>query len=175
MEDGFGAAQYVCVTAIGELAHSAASAFAVFAQSLCARLAPERAPAAECPGAEAARSRVLYNPAGAERAAIHGGNWQSVSAKDTIRRIAGDNPVVEYTTSGKTIYRNPQTGLQVVYDNAGKYFRVENSAGSGTAQFVDQFGKPIPDNVPLAKPDSVTQTGVPKNVRNALTHFLDAD
>lgn len=59
----------------------------------------------------------------------------------------------------------------MVHDTAGNYFRVRNSAG----QYVDEFGKSIPNNVPLIRPDKITQTGVPKDVRQALTHFNNAD
>jgi hypothetical protein len=63
--------------------------------------------------------------------------------------------------------------MQVVYDNAGQYLRVENTAATGPLRFTDQFGKPIPANVPLFKPSGISQTGVPADVRNALTHFKD--
>ena len=119
----------------------------------------------------------IFNPAGAERARMYGGNWQGVSAKDTIARIAGPRPDITHTESGKTIYRNPSTGLQVVYDNAGRYFRVEDTgaAGTGAAQYVDQFGKPIPGNVPEFKSSRTRRTGIPPEVREALTHFKDTD
>ncbi len=117
----------------------------------------------------------VFNPAGADRAARFGGNWQGVSARETITQVVGRNPVVTYTESGKTIYTNSTTGMQVVYDNAGRYFRVENTNATGSLRFTDQFGKPIPNNIPLIQPSKTTQTGVPSDVRNALTHFKDID
>lgn len=113
----------------------------------------------------------VYNPQGAARAAANGGNWSSGSLSDTVRNIVGSSPDVTYTTSGKTIYTNPTTGMAVVYDNAGNYYRVQNGAG----QYLDQSGNAIPNNVPLIGPNKTTQTGVPSGVRNGLTHFNNTD
>lgn len=111
---------------------------------------------------------------GAARAARHGQNWQGASLKKTIDRVAGQNPKIT-TTPQKTVFSNPKTGVQVVYDNAGNYFRVENPGVSGALRYLDQFGKPIPANVPLIGPKGVTHTGVPGAVRRALTHFMNID
>jgi len=113
--------------------------------------------------------------AGANRAAKYSSNWQRASLRDTVRRFAGDNPVVQTTASGKTIYKNGQTGIQVVYDNAGNYFRIENTKASGVNRYLDLNGNPIPANVPLIKPGRTTQTGVPSDVRDSVTHFLNTD
>jgi len=115
------------------------------------------------------------NSGGAGRAARFGSNWQRASLARTVERIAGKNPLVESTASGKQIYRNPDTGLQVVYDVKGNYFRVENPAARGPARYLDQHGNEIPPNVFLVGRDGSTQTGVPKDVRQALTHFLNVD
>jgi filamentous hemagglutinin len=117
----------------------------------------------------------VINAAGAARAAKYNAFQQGVSLNDTVSSIAGDNPVVSYTVSGKTLYANPSTGMQVVYDNAGNYFRIENTNVTGPLRYTDQFGNPIPANVPLVKPSGTTQTGVPSDVRNALTHFTNTD
>lgn len=39
----------------------------------------------------------------------------------------------------------------------------------------DQFGKPISNNVPLVKPTETVHTGIPLDVRTALTHFTNSD
>ncbi|GKS77164.1 hypothetical protein AVME950_19730 [Acidovorax sp. SUPP950] len=124
------------------------------------------------PATEAPTGPVT-NAAGAARAAKYNAFQQGVSLNDTISLIGGDKPTISYTTSGKTIYANPSTGLQVVYDNAGNYFRVENTNVIGPLRYTDQFGNPIPANVPLVKPSGTTQTGVPSDVRNGLTHFTN--
>lgn len=113
----------------------------------------------------------VYNPQGAARATANSGNWSSGSLSETVQNIVGSNPDVTYTTSGKTIYTNPNTGMSVVYDNAGNYYRVQNGAG----QYLDQSGNVIPNNVPLISPNKTTQTGVPSGVRNGLTHFNNTD
>jgi hypothetical protein len=117
----------------------------------------------------------IFNPAGAARAEKFNKFQQKVSARETIARIAGDDPMITYTASAKTIYLNPATGKQVVYDNAGKYFRVEDTTVTGPLRYTDQFGHQIPNNVPLIKQLGTSQTGVPADVRKALTHFSDGD
>ncbi|WP_323144389.1 hemagglutinin repeat-containing protein [Massilia phyllosphaerae] len=117
----------------------------------------------------------VFNPAGAVRAEKFSDYQQKVSAKETIFMIAGENPIISYTESGKTLYRNPESGLQVVYDNAGRYFRVEDTNVNGPLRYTDQFGQPIPNNVPLLNKRGTSQTGVPSDVRKALTHFTDSD
>ncbi|HVE84138.1 MAG TPA: hypothetical protein VND93_14875 [Myxococcales bacterium] len=129
----------------------------------------QMAGATRAPGASPGES------SGAERAARFGQGWQRASLRETIERIAGPRPVVTTTASGKTIYANPSTGLQVVYDRAGNYFRIENPAANGPTRYLDQFGKPIPPNTPVVGPKGTTMTGVPADVRNALTHFLNSD
>ena len=117
----------------------------------------------------------VYNSAGAARTAQWGASQQGVSLNDTIMNIAGPNPQITYTASGKTLYLNTQTGLQVVYDNAGNYFRVEDTNVTGPLRYTDQFGNPIPNNVPLIKTSGTTQMGLPSDIRNALTHFTNTD
>ncbi|NRR31473.1 LysM peptidoglycan-binding domain-containing protein [Oxalobacteraceae bacterium] len=117
----------------------------------------------------------IFNPAGAARAEKFSDFQQKVSASETIANIAGENPIITYTESGKTLYTNPSTGLQVVYDNAGKYFRIEDTNMTGPLRYTDQFGQPIPNNVSLIKSTGTSQTGVPGDVRKALTHFTDSD
>ncbi|SDG97912.1 filamentous hemagglutinin [Paraburkholderia steynii] len=122
-------------------------------------------------GATNSADAPVYNPQGAARATANSGNWSSGSLSQTVQNIVGSNPQVTYTTSGKTLYTNPTTGMSVVYDNAGNYYRVQNAAG----QYLDQSGNVIPNNVPLIGPNKTTQTGVPSGVRNGLTHFNNTD
>lgn len=120
--------------------------------------------------------RQIPEAAGAGRAQRFGSNWQGASLKETVKRIAGDNPIIQKTKSGKILYRNPQSGLQVVYDQPGNYFRVENpNATAVAARYLDQFGKEIPANVSVIRPRGTTQTGVPQDVRQVLTHFRNTD
>ena len=116
-------------------------------------------------------SSPVSNSGGAARAAANSGNWSSGSLSETIENIAGPNPVVSNTNSGKTVYTNPTTGTSVVYDNAGNYYRVQ----SATGQYLDQSGNPIPNNVPLIGSNKTTQTGIPSGIRQGLTHYNNSD
>ncbi|WP_345810947.1 hemagglutinin repeat-containing protein [Paraburkholderia sp. PREW-6R] len=113
----------------------------------------------------------VYNQKGADRATAHSSNWSDASLDQAVNEIAGPNPQVKYTQSGKTVYTNPVTGDSVVYDNAGNYFRVEGANG----QYLDKSGNQIPNNVPLIKPNKTTQTGMSSGIRNGLTHFNNVD
>lgn len=62
-----------------------------------------------------------------------------------------------------------------MYDNAGKYFRVEDTTVSGPLRYTDQFGNSIPNNVFLIKNSGTSQTGISADIRKALTHFTDGD
>jgi RHS repeat-associated protein len=138
-------------------------------------LSPCKTNSADEANSPSSAAAPVFNPAGAVRAEKFAEFQQRVSARETIARIAGDNPVISYTESGKTLYLNPMTGKQVVYDNAGRYFRVEDTTVTGPMRYTDQFGSPIPNNVPLIKKSGISQTGVPIDVRKALTHFTDSD
>jgi hypothetical protein len=106
-------------------------------------------------------------PGGAARAAKWGSNWQEASLSKTVGEVAGPNPVVT-STAQKTIYTNPTTGTQVIYDRAGNYFRIAD----GNGQYLMLNGQPVPANVPILKPGGGSaMSGVPKDVRNGLTHF----
>ena len=52
---------------------------------------------------------------------------------------------VSTTAKGKTIYKNSETGVQVVYDNSGNYFRIQNTNLSGRRSYLDLNGS-IPNN-----------------------------
>ena len=110
---------------------------------------------------------------GAYRAAQYSRFWQRVSLRQTVERIAGPSPRVRELPGGKVEYTNPSNGMRVVYDKGGDYFRVQDAGGG----YLDQFGTPIPNNVSLVSPPNgrVTQTGVPNEVRQALTHFSNSD
>lgn len=90
--------------------------------------------------------------------------------KDAVNKIApGAQPVV--TDSGKIIYRNAQTGKQVVYDIDGNYFRIENTAMTGKRVYLDINGNVIPNN----KIVNGKQQGISQSEYNKLTHFNNVD
>jgi uncharacterized protein YukE len=126
----------------------------------------------------AEEQRALMNSLmhGLGRGQQFGGNWKPVSLRDTVRTIAGDAPVVA-KGGAKTVYRNPKTGLQVVYDVGGNYFRVQNRAQSGSiGEYLDETGNIIPANLPVLRAGGgYTLQGVPRSVRQGLTHFMNTD
>jgi hypothetical protein len=124
---------------------------------------------------EGVSSDPVFNSAGKVRAEKFADFQQGVSLRDTVALVAGEKPIVTYTTSGKTLYKNPATGKQVVYDNAGNYFRVEDTTITGPLRYTDQFGKPIPNNVVIVREGGYSQTGIPSDIRRALTHFSNTD
>ena len=67
-----------------------------------------------------------------------------MSLRDTVTNAVSPNPTITYTASGKTVYSNPQSGFQIVQDNAVNYFRMENTNVTGPLRFTDQYGKVIP-------------------------------
>ncbi|MCP4180773.1 MAG: hypothetical protein GY756_23685, partial [bacterium] len=112
---------------------------------------------------------------GVKRATQFSENWPKASLDETIARIAGNNPIVSTTTSGKTLYRNPTNGMQVVHDNAANYFRVQNLNATGKASYTTIYGNALPNNVKLIKSTKTTQTGLTKDIWQAMTHFANID
>jgi hypothetical protein len=47
------------------------------------------------------------------------------------------------TNTGKLIYTNGKTGIQVVYDKSGKYFRIENTNIAGKRRYLDLYGNNV--------------------------------
>ncbi|MEG2508253.1 MAG: hypothetical protein RSA74_02305 [Chryseobacterium sp.] len=63
---------------------------------------------------------------GQERAIKFGAEWQESNLSKTIVKFA-PHAKPTYTLTGKTLYLNPITGIQIVVDNAGGYFRIQNT------------------------------------------------
>jgi hypothetical protein len=133
---------------------------------------PGAPPAGATPATEAGEQLSLfdaneYTAGGAGRAAEHGGNWQTADLGDAVRAHGGPNPRVSYSGE-KTMLTNAASGTEVIIDNAGGYFRVRGA--DGVYRMLD--GSPVPANVPILKPGGGSSlAGVPKAIRQALTHF----
>ncbi|OPC47379.1 hypothetical protein BAY05_08840 [Elizabethkingia anophelis] len=106
---------------------------------------------------------------GAMRAAKFSEGWENASLSDAINKFAPDAEGVA-NASGKTIYNNSETGIQVVYDNNGNYFRVENTNLSGKRNYLDMDG-----NVPNNKTINGKQAGRNNAEYNQVTHFNNID
>lgn len=108
---------------------------------------------------------------GADRAAQYSGSWKDGSVKDAINKFAPDATPV-YTDKGKIIYRNDSTGIEVVYDKNGNYFRIVDTNLTGKRTALDLDGNPIPNNVITEKG---TQRGISQGEYNAASHFNNSD
>ena len=108
---------------------------------------------------------------GADRAAQYSGSWQSGSVEDAINRFAPD-ATPTYTESGKIIFRNETTGIEVVYDRNGNYYRIIDTNLSGRRTALDIDGNIVPNNV---QTERGTMRGMTQSEYNAITHFNNTD
>ena len=111
-----------------------------------------------------------WNEQGLLRRNMFGDNWPSESLSKAVRKFAGDEPEVHVTETGKVLYRNPTTGLQVVYDVKGDYFRIEDTTKPGKRVFMDMNGT-IPNNVV----EKGKTRGRNQKEYNQITHFRNID
>ncbi|MFN8510691.1 MAG: polymorphic toxin-type HINT domain-containing protein [Deinococcaceae bacterium] len=107
-------------------------------------------------------------------------NWGTFSILDSIKIIGADPTKYALNESGtKKLFISSDGTKQVVYDIENGYYRVQDLTHPGAranaaTSYLDQYGKPIPENVPLYKNNKWAQTGVSKDLRNALTHFSNS-
>lgn len=104
---------------------------------------------------------------GAKRAEKFAQNWPEADLNASVNKFAGSNPVVTMTEKGKRIYEHPDTGVQVVEDVSGKYFRIYDPSITGKRAYLDLDGS-IPNNKLL---DNGSQTGRTQSEYNQVTHF----
>lgn len=108
---------------------------------------------------------------GADRAAQYSDTWSDESVNDTVSKFAPDATPV-YTDKGKIIFRNDKTGVEVVYDINGDYFRIIDTNLTGKRTALDANGNIIPNNVITEKG---TQRGITQGEYNAVSHFNNTD
>ncbi len=114
------------------------------------------------------KAAVILEQAGAVRAAKFASEWGEASLNSTVQKFA---PGVEGTVQGqKTIYNNSETGMQVVSDNAGGYFRIQDTNLPGKRTYTDLNG-----NVPNNKVIDGRQMGRSQKEYNQATHFNNTD
>ncbi len=106
---------------------------------------------------------------GAARAAQYSSQWGNASLSGAINKFAPGAKGVT-TSTGKTLYTNSKTGMQVVSDNAGGYFRIENTTLSGKRRYTDLNG-----NIPNNKTVNGKISGRSKAEYNQVTHFNNID
>lgn len=90
------------------------------------------------------------------------------AAKRAKKFAPGSTPTS--TSSGKLIYTNNKTGIQVVYDKAGNYFRIEDTNILGKRRYLDLDGNSMTNKIVNGK-----QMGRPKGEYQQLTHFNNLD
>ena len=106
---------------------------------------------------------------GAKRAKQFANEWGNGSLDDAIKKFApGSTPTS--TSTGKLIYSNNKTGIQVVYDKAGNYFRIEDTNILGKRRYLDLHGNSMTNKIVNGK-----QMGIPKGEYQQLTHFNNID
>ncbi len=110
------------------------------------------------------------NIRGHVRAAQFGSSWPRGSLSEAIKRFAPNSKGV-FTSKGKVMYLNPRTGIQVVYDKAGNYFRIENTMLSGKRVHLDLDGNPFPNN----KIVNGKQMGMNQGEYNQISHYINID
>ena len=106
---------------------------------------------------------------GAARAAEYSKNWGNASLNDVIKEYA-PNSISTTTASGKTIYTNSETGIQILYDTKGNYFRIEDTNKVGKRRYLGLDGKDMSNKV-----ENGRQLGRSKAEYEAVTHFNNID
>lgn len=91
--------------------------------------------------------------------------------QEAVDKFAPDAKPVD-TNTGKTIYRNNDTGIEVVYDKNGDYFRINDTNVTGKRSYLDLNGNKVPNNVMT---ETGTQRGMTQGEYNAVTHFKNID
>lgn len=114
---------------------------------------------------------------GQVRAERFAAGWPRGSLSETVDRIAGPNAVISNTPTGKTIFANPETGLQVVYDTSGNYFRIQDTrATSRVERYRSLDGSVLSANVQETRRDGTTrERGRTSEEREQQTHFANTD
>ncbi|WP_160137162.1 DUF6443 domain-containing protein [Chryseobacterium sp. c4a] len=122
-------------------------------------------------GSRLSRSQMskVSGGGGAQRAAQYSSQWESASLSEAIQQFAPEAKGVT-NAKGKTIYTNSESGIQVVYDNNGNYFRVENTNLSGKRNYLDMEG-----NIPNNKIEGGRTVGRSQSEYNQVTHFNNID
>ena len=103
---------------------------------------------------------------GEHRANQYSYKWQGASLRNVREKFAGENPIITQTSKGKIIHENRETGIQVVYDKGGDYFRIYDKSLKGR-KYLDLNGKVLNNKtLPNGK-----KTGMSKSEYNEATHF----
>ncbi len=105
---------------------------------------------------------------GLERAAKFGAEWGNASLKQTIQKFAPNSQGL--VVGNKILYQNHKTSIQVVYDKAGNYFRIEKTTLTGKRRYLD-----IEGHLPNNKIIDGRVSGRNQAEYNQITHFNNID
>ena len=106
---------------------------------------------------------------GATRAMQYSSQWENASLTETINRFAPNAKPVE-TSKGKVIYSNNKTGISVVYDKNGNYFRIEDTTKPRGRNYLDINGNDMNNEIVNGK-----QRGRNRADYQKVTHFNNTD
>ena len=106
---------------------------------------------------------------GATRAAKYSSEWGDASLNEAINRFT---PNVEPVTTpkGKIIYNNSETGISVVYDKYGNYFRIEDTARPRGRNYLDIYGNDMNNEIVNGKTRGRSTADYQR-----VTHFNNSD
>ena len=112
-------------------------------------------------------SKTVKN--GATRAAQYSSEWGDASLQEAIDKFVPNvEPVV--TSKGKFIYNNQETGISVVYDKNGNYFRIEDTTRPRGRNYLDIDGNDMNNEVVNGKTRGRSRADYQR-----VTHFNNSD
>jgi len=109
----------------------------------------------------------LHETGGAARAAQYAKNWPEADLDNAVSKFSGPHPIISTTEKGKKIYKSPETGVEIVEDLNGGYFRIYDPSKPGKRKYLDLSGS-IPNNKTLPNGN---KTGMTQSEYNEITHF----
>ena len=95
--------------------------------------------------------------------------WENASLTEAINRFAPKAKPIE-TSKGKVIYSNNETGVSVVYDKNGNYFRIEDTTRPRGRNYLDINGNDMNNEIINGK-----QRGRKRADYQKVTHFNNTD
>ncbi len=118
-------------------------------------------------GASESGSKTVKD--GATRAARFSSGWGDASLREAINKFAPNaNPIVR--PKGKITYDNPQTGISVVYDINGNYFRIEDTTRPRGRNYLDMNGNDMNNEIVNGKTRGRSRADYQR-----VTHFNNSD
>ena len=106
---------------------------------------------------------------GAIRAMQYSSQWENASLTEAINRFAPKAKPIE-TSKGKVIYSNNETGVSIVYDKNGNYFRIEDTTKPRGRNYLDINGNDMNNEIVNGK-----QRGRNRADYQRVTHFNNTD